>query len=172
MKRIRELIAVVSFSLSAIVCGTASGVEVYKWTESDGVIHYAEAPPESGLASLEILDVVVAKPASPAVADYQSVLDVASSIEASRLERERVRLEREKLLLQKRQLKQSQLLAEQYYDNRAGAGVYYMPYYRSRYPLKPYPHHNYGRHPVPTPYSNGGQPYTGRSAPGRVYLNR
>jgi len=170
MKRSKNSLAAVFVALSALVSVTAGGVDVYKWAGSDGVIHYAEEPPETGLASFEILDVVIAEPAPPVVADYQSVLDVANSIEASRLERERVRLEREKLLLQERQLQQSQLFAQQqYYGNYSGA---YLPYRRHRYPLKPYPH-QYGRHPVPAPHSNGGQSSSrGVGAPGRVYLNR
>ena len=171
MKRSKNSLVAVFMALSALVSGTAGGVDVYKWAGSDGVTHYAEAPPETGLASFEILDVVIAEPAPPVVADYQSILDVANSIEASRLERERVRLEREKLRLQERQLQQSQLLAQQqYYGNYSG--VYYLPYRRHRYPLKPYPH-QYGRHPVPTPHGSGGQSTSrGGGVPGRVYLNR
>jgi len=171
MKRSKNSLTAVFIALSALVSGTVGGVDVYKWAGPDGVTHYAEAPPEAGLASFEILDVVIAEPAPPVVADYQSVLDVANSIESSRLERERVRLEREKLRLQERQLQQSQLLAQQqYYGNYSGA--YYVPNRRYRYPLKPYPH-QYGRHPMPTPHGNGGKSSSrGGGAPGRVYLNR
>jgi len=151
--------------LLALVSGTASGVQVYKWAGPDGVTHYAEAPPESNLASLEVLDVDTAEPALPAVADYQSVLDVANSIEASRLKRERARLERDKLLLQKRQ----QLAQKQYYESYAGSNVYYLPYSRYRHHKKPYPH-QYGGSPG-TPHNNKGSQPHGGSASGRVNLS-
>ena len=166
MKRSRAILAAIFSALFALASGAASGVEVYKWAGPDGVTHYAEAPPESTLASLEVVNLIVTEPASPAVADYQSVLDVANSIQASRLERERVRIEREKLLLQERQLQQSQLFAQQrYYENYAGTNVYYLPYSRHQPHHKPYPH-RYG-----TPHNNGGQPHRG-SVPGRVTLSR
>jgi hypothetical protein len=171
MKRSRKTLAPICIALFALVGGRANGVEVYKWVSPAGVTHYAEQPPEFELASLEIMDVVAAEAVSPAVADYQSVLDVANSIEASRLERERVRLEREKLLLQERQLQQSQQLAEErYYGGYSGG--YYLPYRRYRHPVKPSPH-KYGRNPVPTPHGKGGRSsYRGGTPPARVYLNR
>jgi len=162
MKRSRTLLAAICSAPLVLVSTTAIGVEVYKWAGPDGVTHYAEAPPESALTSLEILNVAATGPASPTVADYQSVLDVANSIETSRLARERVRLEREKLLLQERR----QLAQQPYNESYAGTNVYYLPY--SRYPLhhKPRPHH-YG-----TPHNNdGGQPHGG-GTPGRVTLSR
>jgi len=168
MKLNRKILAAGCVAQLALYGGTASGVEIYKWTGSDGVIQYAESPPESDLAGLEILDVVVAEPASPAVADYQSVLDVASSIEASRLERERVRLEREKLALKERQ----QRLAQQQYDESyAGRNVYYLPYSRYRHHRKPYSHPYGGHSPTPYSHGNGGQSHGG-GASGRVTLSR
>ena len=170
MNRNRILLAIICIPLLVLLSARVSGAEVFKWVGPAGITHYAEAPPEADLASLEILDVVIAEPAQSVVADYQSVLAVASSIESSRLERERVRLEREKLSLQERQLQQSQLLAEeQYYGSYSGG--YYLPYRRYRHPVKPHPH-KYGRNPVPTPYSNGGRSSSRGSTPGRVYLNR
>ncbi|MFQ5643283.1 MAG: DUF4124 domain-containing protein [Thiogranum sp.] len=147
--------------LLLLFSATANGAEIiYKWAGPDGVTHYAGEPPESALAGFEVLEVVAASPAPAAAANYRSVLDVASSIEASRLARERSRLEREKLLLQERRLAAQQ----QNYAADAG-GVYYLPYYRYHRPHRPRPP-NQGNRPVPTPYNNGGQPQR------RVYLNR
>jgi len=150
----------------------AHAAEIYKWTGADGVTHYAAAPPEADLAGLEVLEVTAATPAVTPVANYQTVLDVAGSIEASRLARERARLEREKLRLQERRLAAQQAYRE---DRDTGDGVYYLPYYRYHRPykphgphrtLKPYPY-RYGQLPSPAPHSNGSQ------SPGaRVYLSR
>lgn len=168
MKLIRKILVAGCIAQFALYGGTVSGVEVYKWAGPDGVTHYSESPPESDLAGLEMLNLAVAESASPTVADYQSVLDVASSIEASRLERERVRLEREKLALQDRQ----QRLAQQQYDERyTGTNVYYTPYSRYRHHRKPYPH-SYGVTPAPAPHSNGGHSHSGGTASGRVNLSR
>lgn len=151
--------------------GVVHAAEIYKWSGADGVTHYATAPPEADLAGLEVLEVTAATPAVSPAANYQAVLDVAGSIEASRLARERVRLEREKLRLQERRLAAQQAYRE---DRDAGGGVYYLPYYRyhrpyqshgPHRPLKPYPY-TYGQIPSPAPHSNGGSP------PGRVNLNR
>jgi len=151
--------------------GAAHAAEIYKWSGADGVTHYAAAPPEADLAGLEVLEVAAAPAVAPA-ANYQALLDVAGSIEASRLARERVRLEREQLRLQERRLAAQQAYRE---DQDAGEGVYYLPYYRYHRPykphgphrtLKPYPY-RYGQLPSPAPHSNGGQ------SPGaRVHLNR
>lgn len=167
MKINRKILAAGCIAQFMFYGSTVSAVEIYKWAGPGGVTHYAESPPDSDLASLEVLNVVVVESSSPAIADYQSVLDVASSIEASRLKRERARLEREKLVLQARQ---QRLAQQQYYDNTSGANVYYLPYSRGRHHYKPDPH-NYGRHPVPAPHNNGGQSHNG-SAPGRVNLSR
>lgn len=165
MKRSGKPLAAVSIILFAFVSGGAGGVEVYKWVGFDGVTHYAETPPESDLAGLEVLDVVVAEPDSPVVADYRAVLAVANSIQAGRLERERVRLEKEKLLLQERQL-------QQYDQSYTGTSVFYPRFRRHRYPLKPYPH-QLGRNHPRNPHGNGDFPSSrGGTPPGRVNLKR
>ncbi len=166
MKPGRHLIAGMLPALLTLIAGAASGSEIYKWIESNGVTHYAETPPEASLSSLEILNVTAPGPALPAAVNYQSALDVANSIEASRLERERVRLEREKLLLQKRQLQQSQLAAQQKYY-RDGA-AYYLPRYR--YPYRPYPP-RHRPHPAPTPHGDGGRPGRDNHS-ARAFFNR
>lgn len=169
MKPDKHLRAAILPALLTLVTGVACGSEVYKWTGDDGVTHYAEAPPEAGFSSLEILDVTAPGPVPPATTLYQPVLDVANSIEASRLERERARLERKKILLQERELQQSQLAAQQSYSrNYPVDTLYYPPRYR--YPPRPYPP-GYWRYPVPTPHHGGGQPgRDGGSA--RAFFNR
>ncbi|TCK18252.1 uncharacterized protein DUF4124 [Thiogranum longum] len=169
MKPDKHLIAAILSALLTLVAGVACGSEIYKWTGDDGVTHYAEAPPETSFSSLEILDVSVPEPAPPATTIYQPVLDVANSIEASRLERERARLERKKILLQERELQQSQLAAQpSYYRNNAVGPAYYPPRYR--YPPRPYPP-GYWRYPMPTPHQGGDRPgRDGGSA--RAFFNR
>jgi len=104
--------------------GAAGGSDVYKWVAADGATHYSDAPPATDLASVEILEMAVATPARPAARNYQSVLDVANSIEASRLERERLRLEKKQLRLQEAQARQS-IPARNDVDRVVG--YYYLP---------------------------------------------
>ena len=151
MKPVRASVTSIFSVLLPLVSSAVCGSEVYKWVEDNGVTHYAEAPPETSLSSLEVLDIDVPEAGPPAIANYQSALDVANSIEASRLERERVRLERDKLLLQERQQRQSELAAEQRYDRDGTA--YYLPRYRHR------PRH--GRHPEPKPHRARNRPIRG-----------
>ena len=153
---------------------TASGEQIYRWLGADGATHFSETPPDVDPASVEILEVVPAGRLSPSSRDYQSVLDVAKDIEASRLERERLRLEKKKLLLQERQLQQSAMIPQEYDDDYGGVRLYYSPYYR--YPPKPYRRHYYRRPVNPEPYSSHryGRPghgaHTGTSS--RVYIRQ
>jgi len=142
-----------------LMAGFSHAADIYKWVGDDGVTHFSEVPPESGMASLEVLE-VVPKEAAPADSkSYQSVLDVAKSIEDSRLERERLRLERDRLMLQKKQARQARDDID-YDDHR----VYYPVY--NRYPYRPYVRPYYRRHhgyPV-SPYRYGHKPYGGRGS--------
>jgi len=82
--------------VAVLGCGgpdPAMGVEIFKWVSPDGVTHFSEARPARVSGNVESLQIVAPEPASSAPQDYRSLLEVADSIEASRLERERLRLE-------------------------------------------------------------------------------
>ncbi|MGI8740281.1 MAG: DUF4124 domain-containing protein [Gammaproteobacteria bacterium] len=72
-----------------------SALDVYKWTDGDGVVHYSESRPRAGagdVASLKTFE--IANERSPGDAEasrYRSMLDVAERLEQSRLARERTR---------------------------------------------------------------------------------
>lgn len=42
---------VLLYALVALSCQTAAAAEVYTWTDADGVVHFSDAPPESGKSS-------------------------------------------------------------------------------------------------------------------------
>ncbi len=117
--------------------GAAAG-EIYKWVTPDGVTHFSETPPAAAVASLEVVELDVAPPGQPAPGGYQSVLDVARSIEASRLERERLQLEKRKLRLER----ESQPRTPETAYGAPPVRIYYPPYrryappphYRDRFP--------------------------------------
>lgn len=111
-----------------LLSGAVSGSEVYKWVAVDGTTHYSEVRPESDLATVELLEITATDPLQPVSRSYQSLLDVANSIEASRLERERLRLEKRKLRLQEEQVRQRDL-AQTSADKTYVAGGYYYPRY-------------------------------------------
>jgi hypothetical protein len=89
--------------IGAIAPSATAAAEIYKCVSGDGLTYYTESPPEGRdcqLLTLEPLQEVPSVASDPA---YQSALEVAREIEASRLERERVRLERERLRLEREQ---------------------------------------------------------------------
>lgn len=167
-------LSIAFFSAAVLFTATTSSDQIYRWVGADGATHFSETPPDVDPASVEILEVVTAGRLSPPSRDYQSVLDVAKDIEASRLERERLRFEKKKLLLQSRQLRQSAMIPQQYDDDYRGVRLYYSPYYR--YPPKRHRRHYYHRPVNPEPYSSHryGHPgygaHTGTSS--RVYIRQ
>lgn len=102
----------------------AGADEIYKWVTADGVTHFSESAPEAALASVEVIELEVAEPVQTTPRDYRSMLEVAKSIEASRLEREHLRLE-------KRQLERGQRspAASTGEDYAAPAARNYYPFY-------------------------------------------
>jgi len=91
-------------ALAAITCHAAAAAEVYTWTDQNGVVHFSDAPPESGpSATLEIEEIyrpgsadVYAKPAEPppdaAAADVEEAPEPAPS--AAQQRREQILRER------------------------------------------------------------------------------
>jgi len=121
-----------------IFSGTSIGGEVYKWVDTDGGTHYSEMPPESDLASVELLELEVVEPAPPVSASYQSILEVANSLEASRLERERLRLEKTRLRQREEEARRPNLVQNEVYGGPFVARYYYPPRVRH------YRKHDYG----------------------------
>ena len=167
--RIRFAAAVLIAGFTGV--GDSHGAEIFKWIGDDGVTHFSENPPESGFASLEVLEVVPKAPVPEAPQRYQSVLDVAKSIEDGRLQRERMRLERKKLILQNREAQQANRYRQEGDDDNR---VYYPVY--TRYPYKRYVRPYYRRHhgyPVKSPHRYGHKSYGRRgSAPRAVNIDR
>lgn len=145
---------------SVLSSGLVHAAAVYKWVDAEGVTWYSEKPPVTELASLEVTRIAIDTRSPEVAGNLQSVLDVADSIEASRLQRERARREKERLVLKQRQLQQQSAFAAQPYNNTYG--VWYAPYYR--HSVNPYPPY-YGRPPAPMPRPRG-------TPPGRVTLGR
>lgn len=119
----------------------ASALEVYKWTDDDGVVHYSESRPRTkagDIASLETFQIDNEHPPGDASAsDYQSMLDVAEQLEQSRLARERARAQE---LRDARQL-QPIAVTPRYADDDVNYPHIYSRasgYYRPYYPHYPY----------------------------------
>jgi hypothetical protein len=145
--------------------------EVYKWIDRNGVTHFSGTPPPAEFAGVEVIELSDLPPASPrAAADYQAMLDVAASIEQSRLQRQRLRLEQQRLA------REAALARDRYEPpvserSYAVQGLYYPRHYR--YPL---PRHRYRHYRGPflehmprvrPPAPSGPQPIFSRHDPGR-----
>ncbi|MCO6412298.1 MAG: DUF4124 domain-containing protein [Thiogranum sp.] len=127
----------------------ANADEIYRWVTPDGVTHFSESAPEAELASVEVFDLEVAEPVQTAPRDYRSMLEVANSIEAGRLERERLRLEQRRLDREQRAAEIS--TAEDY--AAPAARIYYPLYPGHRRPPGDRHFHDKPRlRPVPGPF--------------------
>lgn len=77
---------------------TAGALEVHKWANAQGLVHYSESPPPDAadMASMETFE-VNSDYASPDESRdrYRAMLEVAKELEASRLANERARAEQE-----------------------------------------------------------------------------
>jgi hypothetical protein len=135
------LAAALAFAMAAPTAGAA---KVYKWLGSDGVTYYSETAPGSRPGEVETIELVEPDLVQAPAPDYQSVLEVARDIEASRLERERMRLEQQKLRLeQARSMARSD---REYPESRSYFPIY--PYYLRKHPRP----HQFRRGPRPHPY--------------------
>jgi Domain of unknown function (DUF4124) len=129
--------------------------EIYKWVTPDGVTHFSESAPEAALASVEVIELEVAEPVQTAPRDYRSMLEVAESIEASRLARERLRLERRQW--EREQRSQDASTGEDYHAPTAW--IYFPPYRGYQRPPGDRHLHNKPRlrpGPVPGPFPGKG----------------
>lgn len=80
---------------------------IYRWEGADGSTHYSHSPPAADTGvDYEVLELAPPAAHPHAEGDYRSILDVADSLQAARLERERLRLERERTALEKEKLRQ------------------------------------------------------------------
>lgn len=114
---------------------TAAALEVHKWTDAQGVVHYSESPPGStDIASVETFEVQseYKAPDQSTEEKYRSLLEVADALEKSRLAREEARAEREARAREQWQ----QAMAPAYAGAAAGypVGYAYSPgYYQNRF---------------------------------------
>ena len=76
--------------------------EIFKWTDSDGIVHYSESAPESASGKVGELDLASIQFMTVSFPGYKRALEVAQSLENSRLEREKLRATKRKLRKEKR----------------------------------------------------------------------
>ncbi len=78
--------------LSVAVSATfAASVPVYKWTDAEGVTHYAETPPADRGAAAVRLDVDTVAAPEEKQTDYHAILEQANDLRQARLQREQQR---------------------------------------------------------------------------------
>ena len=160
-----------------LLSGPVQAAAVYKWVDEEGVTWFSEKPPAGESAGNEVSRVPVEDFSSREIrpeGDLQSVLDVAASIEASRLERERTRRENERLMLERRQLQQQSDYTQQPYSERYNVW-YAPPYYRPGKPRPPYARPPGYRPPGGRPPGHRPPepaPLPGGTPPGRVTFGR
>lgn len=93
-----NLMAGLTLAAGLLLPLTVGALEVHKWTDAQGVVHYSESPPDSSdIASVEMFEVQseYEAPAESSREKYRSLLEVAKELEKSRLAREEARAERE-----------------------------------------------------------------------------
>lgn len=151
---------------AGVIATSAAGADrIYKCVDREGVTYYSESRPATGPCETLTVTPVERDVPGPADPAYQSALDVAGDIQASRLERERLRLERERLRLEQAQAASAR--NREYSEDRS---YYYpaYPWYSSRHP-RPHPF-SHGKRPMPRrgwgdrPWPQGGP--SGARVPG------
>jgi len=128
----------------------AWAVRVYSWTDTAGITHFSETPPDDAPYGFTVRDLEPAPVAGiPAPDDYYSVVNQAARMEARRLEMERQRLD---ILRAEAQARQAEADAAAVREQAAGEDASrsdgYIPLY-PWYPVygpRPYQSHRYYPH--------------------------
>jgi hypothetical protein len=111
--------------------------EIFKWTGSDGIVHYSESAPESASGKISELDLASIQLTTVSFPGYKNALKVAQSLESSRLERDKLRNTKRELRKEKRAEKLYLIDQSQRTENR----------HNIFYPLSPSINHNFP-HPI------------------------
>ncbi len=96
----------VSVALTAgfLLPGQAAAVEVYKWMDEQGIVHYSGSPPPEAVTEFATLEFPNEYDApSESENHHLAMLQVAKELEKSRLAREKIRAEQEALERQRSQ---------------------------------------------------------------------
>lgn len=79
--------------ISATAETLADSINVYKWTDAQGVTHYSEVPPSAD--NVKRIELAADPPTASPPQDYYSIANQARRLEQQRLERERLEAELE-----------------------------------------------------------------------------
>lgn len=86
----------------------ADGQSIYKWTDSDGTVHYSDKPPQTQPADLTTLDLPALPPQDPAKVAADQAAEVASTAATLKLLQAQLALQQQQQSLQ---LQQAELQA-------------------------------------------------------------
>ena len=139
----RIFTASVAIALLLIALSPARAGVVHKWIDSDGITHYADAPPVTTTAPVTQIEVPDARPA--AANDYYSIINQWRRLHQERLQLERIRLEQARIQ-SAQDSTQPDVVVIQQIDNAHPVAIY--PKYRPRHHRAHYRH----KHP---PASSG-----------------
>jgi len=106
----KKLLILVLLPLTAAFMAAvhADGQTVYKWTDSDGTVHYSDKPPAAQPADLSTLDLPALPPQDPAKIAADQAAQAASTADTLKLLQAQLALQQQQLSLQ---LQQAQLQA-------------------------------------------------------------
>lgn len=107
MKKLLILI-LLPLAAASMAAAFADGQSIYKWTDSDGTVHYSDKPPEAAPADLTTLDLPALPPQDPAKIAADQAAEVASTAATLKLLQAQLALQQQQLSLQ---LQQAQLQA-------------------------------------------------------------
>ena len=127
MKRyIAESIAA---SLLVVALSPAQAGVIHKWVDSDGVTHYADAPPEAATSPVTRIDLPETTQAADS-SDYYSIINQWRRLHQERLELERIRLEQARIKSLRESAEPAVVVIEQSDEIRP---IVIYPKYRPRY---------------------------------------
>ena len=107
MKKLLVLLTLLCCAAS-MAAAFADGQSIYKWTDSDGTVHYSDKPPQAAPADLTTLDLPALPPQDPAKVAADQAAEVASTAATLKLLQAQLALQQQQLSLQ---LQQAELQA-------------------------------------------------------------
>ncbi len=134
----------------AVSAAFAADLAVYKWTDAEGVTHYAEAPPADHGAARVRLDADVAATPDQQHTDYHAILEQANDLQKARLQREQLQAQQREAQRQAEIQDETQQSAAE--PEQQPPQAVYVPIYVPRHHGDRDAHSRVGEH-APTPPS-------------------
>ena len=132
----RAFIASTVFCFAAMLASVAyaGAPKIYKWTDSQGVLHYSDKPPTDATPDVRLLDLPELPPVDPEkIAETQAWIASVDAVQQRQQTQAELEQRRRELTLQQAQLDATLAALQQYTAAAAQAAPVYLAYAPSRF---------------------------------------